>query len=67
MGKFFQDGTVFSIVDVNDFVGWLWRGGDIYDCLEEVDINRDGEATIQDINDMVSFLFRGGPDLGECP
>ena len=67
MGKFFQDGGDFTIVDVNDFVSWLWRGGPIYDCLEEVDVDRDGDPTIQDVNDMVAFLFRGGPDFGECP
>jgi hypothetical protein len=77
MGKFYQDGDPFSILDIDNFTEWLLRnpgGPPDYDCLEEVDVSGptvgvpDGTVSILDLDYMIGYLLRYEyPDLGECP
>jgi hypothetical protein len=77
MGKFYQDGDPFSILDIDNFTEWLLRnpgGPPDYDCLEEVDVSGptvgvpNGTVSILDLDYMIGYLLRYEyPDLGECP
>ncbi|UCE24853.1 MAG: hypothetical protein JSU74_02030 [Candidatus Zixiibacteriota bacterium] len=78
MGKFYDDGMPFSILDIDNFTEWLLRNPgvpDPYYCIEEVDVD-DGTGTgtpsgtvdLLDLDYMIGYLLRMQyPDLGECP
>jgi hypothetical protein len=78
MGKFYDDGYTFSILDIDNFTEWLLRdpgGPDGYYCVEEVDVDNgsytgvpDGSVNILDLDYTIGYLLRGDvADLGSCP
>ena len=82
MGKFYNDGNPFSILDLDAMCGYLFRGGDIYDCLEQVDISGpdsdlencilvpDGVFSILDIDAWLANQYSRFPSCYfdiECP
>ncbi len=83
MGKFYNDGEPFSILDLDAMLGYLFRGGDIYDCLAQVDISGpdsdlpncilvpDGTFSILDVDAWLAIQYCGYPCLCllvlECP
>lgn len=77
MGKFYQDGQPFNILDIDNFIEWLLRNPgdpDPYDCFLETDVSsespgvRDCRVDILDLDYMIGYLLRDEYlTLGECP
>lgn len=62
------DGPDANILDLNQLVGYIFRGsGNSGPCPEESDVNGDGNvANILDLNYLVNVIFRGGPIPPSC-
>ena len=65
-GDFNRDDQ-FDILDIDDFIDYLFRGGLAPPCEEEVDVDDNGQADILDIDYMIDYLFRDGPEPIPCP
>ncbi len=64
------DGAV--VIDISDLVylvDYMFTGGPISPCFEEMDINGDGNEIIDiaDLVHLVDFMFTGGPSPADCP
>ena len=54
--------------DLTFLVAYLFGGGGAPDCIEEADVNGDGNGpNIQDLTHLVAYLFGGGPAPAPCP
>jgi hypothetical protein len=77
MGKFYNDGQPFSILDIDNFIEWLLRNPGIApgpDCPEQIDWGGpagcgvpDGVINILDLDCMIGCIFRGEWCPEECP
>ncbi|UCG60298.1 MAG: VCBS repeat-containing protein, partial [Candidatus Zixiibacteriota bacterium] len=65
-GDFNRSGQ-FDILDIDDFIDYLFRDGLPPVSLEEIDVDDNGQIDILDIDYMVDYLFRGGPEPVPCP
>ncbi|UCG63187.1 MAG: VCBS repeat-containing protein, partial [Candidatus Zixiibacteriota bacterium] len=65
-GDFNRSGQ-FDILDIDDFIDYLFRDGMPPLCEEEVDCDDSGQIDILDIDYMIDYLFRDGPEPVPCP
>jgi C1A family cysteine protease len=56
-----------NIQDLTFFVAYQFSGGPSPDCLEEADVNGDGDINVSDLTYLVAYLFSGGPPPADCP
>ncbi|MBU8933727.1 MAG: hypothetical protein KOO62_06935, partial [candidate division Zixibacteria bacterium] len=56
-----------NIADLTYLVAYLFTGGPPPPCMEEADVNGDGEINIADLTHLVAYLFTGGPPPADCP
>ncbi|UCE24909.1 MAG: hypothetical protein JSU74_02325 [Candidatus Zixiibacteriota bacterium] len=56
-----------DILDVDDFIDWLFRSGAAPGCLDEADVDGNDQPDILDADYLVEWLFRGGPAPVACP
>lgn len=60
------DGADGNIVDLTYLIDWIFRGGPRPPCMEEADVNGDGDVNILDLTFLVDRIFRGGKAPGPC-
>lgn len=65
-GDFNQNGQV-DILDVDDFIEWLFRVGPEPTCVEAADVDGNEQPNILDVDYLIEWLFRVGPDPVPCP
>ena len=56
-----------NVADVIFLVEYIFFGGPEPPCLEEADVNGDGEPSVVDIIYLAEYIFFGGPPPVECP
>ncbi|MFH1372556.1 MAG: C10 family peptidase [bacterium] len=64
------DGSVNDPMDVGDLtylVAYIFQGGPAPPCLEEADVNGDGNIDVGDITCSVGYLFQGSTCVLPCP
>lgn len=62
-----DDNQQVDILDVDNFINWLYRSGSGPDCLEEADVDANEQPDILDIDYLMDWLFRDGPEPVPCP
>jgi hypothetical protein len=59
--------TQVDILDIDDFIDWLFRDGYEPGCLDEADVDANLQPDILDIDYLIDYLFLSGPDPVPCP
>lgn len=61
------DGSdLIKVTDLTYLIAYLFRGGEPPPCMEEADVNADGDVKITDLTYLIAYLFRGGPEPAPC-
>ncbi|MDH3939218.1 MAG: SBBP repeat-containing protein, partial [candidate division Zixibacteria bacterium] len=62
----YDPGDLIDISDLVYLVDYMFTGGPAPHCMEEADINGDGQHDIADLVFLVDYMFSGGPDPAGC-